>query len=71
LSCALWFAIPLLIVLGLARADGALSDRFEAPSVVPTLDIIMGLLLAETLLAFNPDGKCTNASLASSRQSPD
>jgi small-conductance mechanosensitive channel len=48
----LWFAIPLLIVLGLARAYEALSDRFEAPSVVVTLVIIIGLLLAETLLAF-------------------
>jgi small-conductance mechanosensitive channel len=49
----LWFAIPLLIVFGLARAYGALSDRFETPiSVILTLDIIIGLLLAETLLAF-------------------
>src|SRR5262249_23979068 len=49
----LWFAIPLLIVFGLARVYGALSDRFETPiSVILTLDIIIGLLLAETLLAF-------------------
>jgi small-conductance mechanosensitive channel len=48
----LCFAIPLLIALGLARAYGALS-HFEAPiSVILTLDIIIGLLLAETLLAF-------------------
>jgi small-conductance mechanosensitive channel len=49
----LWFAIPLLIALGLARAYEALSDGFEAPiSIILTLDIIFGLLLAETLLAF-------------------
>ena len=48
-----WFAIPFLIALGLALDYGALSDRFETPnSVVVTLDIIVGLLLAETLLAF-------------------
>jgi hypothetical protein len=49
----LWFAVPLLIGLGLALDYGALSDRFETPnSVILTLDIIVGLLLAETLLAF-------------------
>jgi hypothetical protein len=43
----LWFAIPLLIALGLALDYGALSDRFETPnSVIVTLDIIVGLLLA-------------------------
>jgi hypothetical protein len=43
----LWFAIPLLIALGLARAYVALSDRLEAPiSIYLTLDIIVGLLLA-------------------------
>jgi hypothetical protein len=49
----LWFAVPLLIALALALDYGALSDRFETPnSVILTLDIIIGLLLAETLLAF-------------------
>jgi small-conductance mechanosensitive channel len=49
----LWFAIPLLIALALARVYGALSDRLEIPlSVILTLNIIIGLLLAETLLAF-------------------
>jgi hypothetical protein len=40
-------------VLGPARAYVTLSDHSEAPlSVILTLDIIVGLLLAETLLAF-------------------
>jgi small-conductance mechanosensitive channel len=49
----LWIAIPLLIALGLTHAYEALSDRFEASiCVILTLEIVVGLLLAETLLAF-------------------
>jgi hypothetical protein len=60
----LWFAIPLLIALALARVYGALSEHFEAPiSVILTLDTIIGLLLAEPLLAFvtKRHGACRTA----------
>ena len=48
-----WIALPILIVLALARAYDALSDRFELPDgAVLTLDIFVGLMLAETLSFF-------------------
>jgi len=48
-----WIALPILIVLGLARAYEALSDRFEVPvGATLTLNIVVGLLLVETLLFF-------------------
>jgi small-conductance mechanosensitive channel len=48
-----WIALSILIVLGLARAYEALSNRFEVPvGATLTLNIIVGLLLAETLLFF-------------------
>ena len=48
-----WIAVPLLIVLAGARAYVALSQRIQAPSgAILTLSILLGLLLAETLLSF-------------------
>jgi moderate conductance mechanosensitive channel len=48
-----WIALPIVIVLGLARAYDALSHRFDVPfGAILTLNIIAGLLLAETLLSF-------------------
>lgn len=48
-----WFALPILIVLAIARIYDALSVEFDMPTgVVLTLNIIVGLALAETLLAF-------------------
>ncbi|MGL4967892.1 MAG: mechanosensitive ion channel family protein [Inquilinus sp.] len=48
-----WIALPILIVLGLARAYDAVSDLFEVPDgAILTLEILVGLLLAETLLSF-------------------
>jgi small-conductance mechanosensitive channel len=48
-----WIAVPLLIILAGARAYDALSQRFQMPSgAILTLSILLGLLLAETLLSF-------------------
>jgi small-conductance mechanosensitive channel len=48
-----WIAVPILIVLGLARAYDALSNRFEVPvGAILTLNIVVGLLLVETLWSF-------------------
>ena len=48
-----WIAVPILIVLGIARAYDALSNQFAVPpGAILTLNIIIGLLLAETLWAF-------------------
>jgi small-conductance mechanosensitive channel len=48
-----WIALPVLIVLGLARAYDALSERFRVPyGAILTLNIVVGLLLAETLCSF-------------------
>jgi moderate conductance mechanosensitive channel len=48
-----WIALPIVIILGLARASDALSNRIEFPiGVILTLDIIIGLLLIETLSSF-------------------
>ncbi|WP_186002851.1 mechanosensitive ion channel family protein [Mycobacterium sp. KBS0706] len=48
-----WIALPILIFLGLARAYDAVSDLFEVPDgAILTLNIIIGLLLAETLSSF-------------------
>jgi len=48
-----WIALPIVIVLGLARAGDALSNRIELPGgAILTLDIIIGLLLVETLSSF-------------------
>ncbi|HVI88237.1 MAG TPA: mechanosensitive ion channel domain-containing protein [Dongiaceae bacterium] len=48
-----WIALPVLIALGLARAYDVLSDRFEVPvGVIVTVNIIVGLLLVETLWPF-------------------
>jgi small-conductance mechanosensitive channel len=46
-----WIALPILIVLTLARIYDALSVEFTMPSGA-TLNILVGLLLAETLLSF-------------------
>jgi len=46
-------ALPVLVVLGLARAYEALSDSgVVAAGVIVTLNVAVGLLLAETLLSF-------------------
>ena len=48
-----WIALPILIVLGIGRAYDALSNRLEVPvGAILTLSIVVGLLLAETLLSF-------------------
>ncbi|WP_342237900.1 mechanosensitive ion channel family protein [Inquilinus sp. OTU3971] len=48
-----WIALPIVVVLGLTRAYDALSDHFDVPiGAMLTLNIIIGLLLAETLLSF-------------------
>jgi len=48
-----WIALPILIALTLARIYDALSVEFTMPSgAILTLNILVGLLLAETLLAF-------------------
>jgi moderate conductance mechanosensitive channel len=48
-----WIALPILIVLELARANDALSNRLEVPvGAILTLNIIVGLLLVETLSSF-------------------
>ncbi len=48
-----WIALPILIVLAIARAYDALSDFFEVPAgAILTLYVIVGLLLAETLSSF-------------------
>ncbi len=48
-----WIALPILIVLEFARANDALSNRLEVPvGAILTLNIIVGLLLAETLSSF-------------------
>jgi small-conductance mechanosensitive channel len=48
-----WIALPLLIMLGLGRIYDAVSDLFVFPfGAILTVNIILGLLLAETLWAF-------------------
>ena len=48
-----WIAVPLAILLGLVRIYAALSSDFEAPSSTRvTLNILVGLILAETLWSF-------------------
>ncbi|MGH6880478.1 MAG: hypothetical protein ACREFM_06140, partial [Hypericibacter sp.] len=48
-----WIALPLLLVLGLGRIYDAVSDLFVFPfGAILTVNIILGLLLAETLWAF-------------------
>jgi moderate conductance mechanosensitive channel len=48
-----WIALPVLVVLAIARAYDALSDAFSMPvGAVVTLYVILGLLLAETLSSF-------------------
>ena len=48
-----WIALPILIVLGLGRAFDALSNRLNVPvGAILTLNIMVGLLLVETLLSF-------------------
>jgi small-conductance mechanosensitive channel len=48
-----WIALPILVVLAIARAYDALSDLFEVPvGAILTLYVIIGLLLAETLWSF-------------------
>jgi small-conductance mechanosensitive channel len=48
-----WIALPILIVLAVARAYDALSAHFRVPyGAILTLDLFVGLLLAETLLSF-------------------
>src|SRR5262249_22807068 len=48
-----WFALPILIVITIARIYDALSVEFDMPTgVILTLNIIVGLALAETLLSF-------------------
>jgi moderate conductance mechanosensitive channel len=48
-----WIALPILIVLEFARANDALSNRLQVPvGAILTLNIIVGLLLAETLSSF-------------------
>jgi moderate conductance mechanosensitive channel len=48
-----WIALPILLALTLARANDALSNRLELPAgAILTLNIIVGLLLAETLSYF-------------------
>jgi moderate conductance mechanosensitive channel len=48
-----WIALPILLALGLARANDALSNRLELPAgAILTLNIVVGLLLVETLSSF-------------------
>ena len=48
-----WIALPILVVLAIARAYDALSDLFEVPvGAILTLYVVVGLLLAETLWTF-------------------
>lgn len=48
-----WIALPILLVLGLGRIYDAVSDLFVFPfGAILTVNIIVGLLLAETLWAF-------------------
>ncbi|HKF59866.1 MAG TPA: mechanosensitive ion channel domain-containing protein [Dongiaceae bacterium] len=48
-----WIAVPILVVLAGARAYDALSQRFQMPfGAILTLNILLGLLFAETLLSF-------------------
>jgi small-conductance mechanosensitive channel len=48
-----WIALPILVVLAVARIYDALSVEFEMPSgVILTLNIVVGLALAETLWSF-------------------
>jgi small-conductance mechanosensitive channel len=48
-----WIAVPIMIVLAGARAYDALTGRLQLPmGAILTLLIVLGLLLAETLLSF-------------------
>ena len=48
-----WIALPILLALGLARANDALASRLAVPvGAILTLDIFVGLLLVETLPSF-------------------
>jgi small-conductance mechanosensitive channel len=64
-----WIALPILIVLGCARAYDALSDQFAVPvGAILTLNVIIGLLLAETLWAFIVRSNRTSAMAESGAQ---
>ena len=48
-----WIALPIFVVLAIARAYDALSEAFSMPvGAILTLYVIFGLLLAETLSSF-------------------
>jgi small-conductance mechanosensitive channel len=48
-----WFAVPTILLLALVRAYGGLTNRLELPlATILTVNVFLGLLLAETLLAF-------------------
>jgi small-conductance mechanosensitive channel len=48
-----WIALPILIPLGFLRAYEVLANRYDAPTgPILTINVIVGLLLAETLLSF-------------------
>ena len=64
-----WIAVPLLIVLGGARAYDALSSRLQVPiGAILTLEILLGLLLAETLLSFVVRPRSTSGAAVAGRR---